>query len=95
MPTWATSLLRAGWRAAYHGISHDPEGRLRAVTLFDQAGAHLPYDDPAWSSTTESLDDSEVDTALARYGIRVTRSDPELPFATLPDIPIVADDSGD
>jgi hypothetical protein len=80
---WAASLHRAGWRAAYAGVAHDPAGRLRAVTLFDTAGAHPPYDDPAWRYRVEPLDGPDVRAALARYGITVTRSDPELSFVDL------------
>lgn len=82
---WGDTLYRAGWRAAYHGIAHDPAGRLRAVTLFDQAGAHPPYDDPDWAVEIEKLDTPEIRSALARFGIEVTRSDPELPLVALED----------
>ena len=37
---WALQLHRAGWRALWTGIQHDPTGALRAVTLFDLAGEH-------------------------------------------------------
>lgn len=80
---WAENLHRAGWRGTYQGVAHDPVGRLRAVTLFDQAGAHLPYDDDAWSWLLEPLDDDHVHAELARYGITVTRDDPELAFVPL------------
>lgn len=82
---WAASLHRAGWRAAYAGIAHDPAGRLRAVTLFDRAGDHLPYDDDAWRTEIEPLDTPEVREAAGRYGITVTRGDPEFPFVALDD----------
>lgn len=82
---WAANLHRAGWRSAYSGIAHDPAGRLRAVTLFDRAGAHRPYDDEAWHHEVEALDTDEVHAALQRYGITVTRSDPDLPFMALDD----------
>lgn len=82
---WAIAFRRAGWRALYHGIQHDPTGRLRAVTLFDTAGAHPPYGDD-WRRTTHDLhDDDELIDTLARYGIRVTRSDPNLPLVSLDD----------
>ncbi len=90
---WAVNLHRAGWRAAYHGVSHDPGGRLRAVTLFDCAGAHRPYDDASWQWDLESLEEPEITAALARYGIRVTRSDPELPFVALADSRLTDDPS--
>lgn len=80
---WASQLHRAGWRAAYHGISHDPGGRLRAVTLFDREGEHLPYDDDAWQGVSERLDDPVVVSALAGYGIHVLPGEPELPFVPL------------
>lgn len=86
---WAANLHRAGWRAAYSGIAHDPAGRLRAITLFDSAGAHLPYDDEAWRHELEPLDVPAVHAALSRYGITVTRSDPELAFVTLDDTGLV------
>lgn len=81
----AATLHRAGWRAAYHGIAHDPAGRLRAVTLFDRAGAHAPYDDDTWRHDVEPLDGPDVRAVLRRYGITVTRGDPELPFIPLDD----------
>ncbi|CAN5267110.1 hypothetical protein BH20ACT8_BH20ACT8_15620 [soil metagenome] len=82
---WAANLHRAGWRAAYHGVAHDPAGRLRSVSLFDRAGAHPPYDDEAWRHEVEPLDGPDVRAVLRRYGITVTRSDPELPFIALED----------
>lgn len=88
---WAYQLHRAGWLATYHGISHDPAGRLRAVTLFDGTGAHVPYDDPAWDGEHERLDDAGVRAGLARYGITVTRSDPELPLVDLDDTGLLED----
>lgn len=88
---WTYQLHRAGWLATYHGISHDPAGRLRAVTLFDGTGAHVPYDDPAWDGEHERLDDAGVRAGLARYGITVTRSDPELPLVDLDDTGLLED----
>lgn len=84
---WAAALDRAGWRAARGGVSHDPTGRLRAVALFDDAGEHVPYDDPAWTHTSHPLDeDPKVRAALAAHGITVTLA---------PDLPVVAlEDSG-
>jgi hypothetical protein len=89
---WAASLHRAGWRAAHHGVAHDPAGRLRAVTLFDREGAHLPYDDSAWTHDVEALDTADVRDALRRYGIVVTRSDPELPLLPLDDTDLLEGD---
>lgn len=80
---WAANLHRAGWRAAYHGVAHDPAGRLRAITLFDREGTHAPYDDAVWEYAEEPLDAPDVRAALARYGIMVSRSDPELPLVAL------------
>ncbi len=80
---WAVQLHRAGWRAAYHGVAHDPAGRRRAVTLFDRAGEHPPYDDAAWEGAMEPLDTEETRATLAAFGITVTRSDPELPLVDL------------
>jgi hypothetical protein len=83
---WAAALHRAGWRALHHGISHDPAGRLRAVTLFDPSGDHLPYDDPEWQGEVATLhDDAALRRALARFGIDVARSDVTLPLVTLQD----------
>lgn len=84
---WADQLRRAGHRALFHGLQHDPTGRLRAVTLFDKGGAHPPYSDTAgWRSTRHRLDtDSTLRSALGRYGISVTRSDPNLPVVALGD----------
>lgn len=82
----AAALHRAGWAALYHGIQHDPTGRLRAVSLFDRAGEHVPYDDPEWRHAGADLHDDEgLRQGLARYGIVVTRSDPDLPVVSLDD----------
>lgn len=83
--SWAYALYRAGWRALHHGIQHDPEGRLRAVTLFDAAGEHAPYDDEkAWATQTRTLhDDARLVVALQRYGVTVMRSDVHLPVVPL------------
>lgn len=80
---WALTLHRAGWRALYGGVAQDPAGRLRAVTLFDRSGQHVPYDDEAWQAAVEPADTPDVRAALGGYGIRVTRSDPDLPFIEL------------
>lgn len=84
---WAQQLRRAGHQAIFHGIQHDPTGRLRAVTLFDQEGQHAPYDDPAgWTATTHPLHtDGSLHQTLRRYGITITRSDPSLPVVALAD----------
>ncbi len=84
---WAMALRRAGWQLLYHGIQHDPTGRLRAVTIFDRAGERPPYDDvDGWRYTERSLhDDDHLRSALSRYGIAVTRSDPSLPLIRLED----------
>lgn len=84
---WADQLRRAGHRALFHGIQHDPTGRLRALTLFDKAGAHAPYDDTSgWLATRHALHtDSALRTGLGQYGITVTRSDPSLPVVGLAD----------
>lgn len=82
---WATALRRAGWVALFHGIQHDPSGRLRGVSLFDTAGAHPPLDDAVgWAHTDHDLHtDAAITAGLARYGITVTRSDPDLPVVPL------------
>lgn len=82
---WARRLRRAGFRALVQGVRHDPTGRLRAVTLFDVAGDHPPYDDArGWAGRRRPLhSDAALRTALTRYGIRVTRSDPQLPVVPL------------
>ena len=83
---WAHQLRRAGWRALHHGIAHDPAGRLRAVTLFDSAGAHPPYDDDRWEVVVHTLHDDDVlHRELRRYGITVARSDPQLTVVPLND----------
>lgn len=84
---WAAALHRAGWLSLYHGLQHDPTGRLRGITLFDHEGEHPPYDDPAnWPHTTNDLhDDPALIAGLGRYGIRVTRSDPNFPVIPLED----------
>lgn len=54
---WAATLRRAGWRAVYAGLQHDPSGRLRGVTLFDRAGEHAPYDaGDQWPSRDRGAD---------------------------------------
>ncbi len=84
---WAAALRRAGWSALFHGVQHDPTGRLRSVTLFDTAGAHPPLDDhDGWAHTDHDLhDDRALLAGLSRYGITVTRSDPDFPVVTLDD----------
>ncbi len=84
---WAGGLRRAGFRALVQGVRHDPTGRLRAVTLFDLAGDHAPYDDEAgWAGERKALHtDMALRTALGRYGIRVTRSDVQLLVVALED----------
>jgi hypothetical protein len=82
---WALALHRAGWRALHAGIAHDPTGRQRSVALFDVAGEHSPYGDHAgWRANVRTLhDDDALLSALARYGIRATRSDVDLPIVPL------------
>ena len=84
---WADQLRRAGHRALFHAIRHDPTGRLRAVTLFDKAGPHAPYgDEHGWAGTVHALDsDAALRAALRRYGITVERSDPALPIVSVDD----------
>jgi hypothetical protein len=87
---WAEALFRAGWRALFHGIAHDPEGRLRAVTLLDRAGEHLPLDDGGWSATVRPLGgDGALVAGLQRYGITVARTDVQPVFVTLGDSGLV------
>lgn len=82
--SWAQQLRRAGWRALHHGIAHDPTGRLRAVTLFDSAGAHPPYDDDGWTAEVHTLhDDEDLHRQLRGFGITVARSDPQLSVVAL------------
>lgn len=85
--SWALALHRAGWRALHSGVAHDPAGRLRAVTLFDAAGEHPPYDSPSeWPVQLRTLHDDEVlHRQLRRYGIEVAPSDVQLPVVTLED----------
>ena len=84
---WAAALHRTGWRAVHHGIGHDPAGRQRAVTLFDDAGEHPPYDDAdGWRTRVHRLhDDAPLREALKTFGIDVLRSDPQLPVVPLDD----------
>lgn len=84
---WADQLRRAGHRALFHGLRHDPTGRLRAIALFDKAGPHAPYgDDEGWTGTRHDLhNDPALRAALRRYGLSVERSDPTLPFVPLQD----------
>ena len=82
---WAVALRRAGWRALYAGVQHDPTGRSRSVTLFDAAGELDPYDDPDWRPVIHELaGDPEVVAALARYGLEVLDDRVDLPVVTPP-----------
>jgi hypothetical protein len=86
---WAMALSSAGWRSLHHGIQHDPSGSQRAVTLFDRAGEHLPYDDGAWDlerSDHKLAGDSDLVKALRTYGTHVTRSDVDLPIGGLDEV---------
>lgn len=77
---WAAALRRDGWWATYAGVAHDPSGRLRAVALFDHAGAHPPTLGGPWSHTAAALhDDEDLKVELARYGVTV-RDRGDLPF---------------
>jgi hypothetical protein len=77
---WARSLRRAGWLALWTGAQHDPTGRTRSVSLFDEAGEHLPYGDSAWQVEALSLaDDPDIVAGLARYGVQVL-ADIDPPF---------------
>lgn len=80
---WAAALHRAGWRALHHPIQHDPTGRLRAVTLFDVAGSHAPFDEPRWDHSATSAPlagDRALQAGLTRYGIDVIPADVQLPL---------------
>ena len=58
--------------ALWSGTQHDPTGRSRTVTLFDEAGEHPPYGDQAWTWSAVSIsDDQKILDGLGRYGIRV------------------------
>jgi hypothetical protein len=71
--SWALALVQAGWRALHHGVSHDPSGRLRGVTLFDAAGDHPPFGDTRWVPVISGAgDDAELRAGLERYGIEIT-----------------------
>jgi hypothetical protein len=82
---WAAALRHAGWLALHHGISHDPAGQLRAVTLFDRHGQHPPYGNAhGWAAQIRSMhDDAALYAELRRYGIEVTRADVQLPIVPL------------
>jgi len=69
---WAAAIRRDGWWAVYAGIAHDPRGQLRAVALFDHAGAHPPTPGRTWRWRSHRLDDDQaLKQALARYGVHV------------------------
>lgn len=69
---WATALHRA-WDAIYTGVQHDPTGQGRAVTLFDDAGEHVPYGDDRWTWNSRTItDDRAVIRALAHHGVTIT-----------------------
>lgn len=77
---WAAELHGAGHQAIHHGIQHDPGGRLRAVTLFDTAGAREPWG-LAWPEPTSiACRDGRVVAVLAARGVRVTGHRPTLPI---------------
>ncbi len=76
---WAAELHGAGHQAIHHGIQHDPGGRLRAVTLFDAAGAHEPWGLVWPEPASVSCRDRQVVAVLAARGVRVTRHRPTLP----------------
>jgi hypothetical protein len=81
---WAAAFRRDGWWALYGGIQHDPSGRLRGHTLFDQHGPRPPSFGAAWPHTTGTLhDDPDLHAELARFGIQV-RDPGDLPFADPP-----------
>ncbi len=82
---WATALRRAGWRALYSGVQHDPAGQLRAVTLFDSQGEHAPYDDPdGWPHTSHSIaDDAALLDALSSFGVHVAESELAVRYVAL------------
>jgi hypothetical protein len=77
---WAAALHGAGHQAIQHGVQHDPGGRLRAVTLFDMAGAHEPWG-LAWSRPASiSCRAQRVLRVLAARDIHVSRHRPTLPI---------------
>jgi hypothetical protein len=81
---WAAALRRDGWWAVYGGVAQDASGSLRAVTLFDAAGAHRPTFGEPWTHTETPLDDdTALHAELARFGVTV-RDPGDLPFADLP-----------
>jgi hypothetical protein len=81
---WAAAIRRDGWWALYSGTAHDPSGHLRAVALFDHAGAHPPSHGGRWRWSGRRIDDDErLVRALYRYGVTV-REPGQLPW-TKPD----------
>ncbi|MBA2496538.1 MAG: hypothetical protein H0V33_05490 [Acidimicrobiia bacterium] len=56
-----------------------PTGCLRAFTLFDRAGAHVPWGLPWPALATERAAAAAVVAVLSRHGATVTRSRPTLP----------------
>lgn len=82
---WAAAFRRDGWWALHGGIQHDPSARLRAVALFDTAGAHPPTTGSGWAYTTATLhDDGDLAGELDRFGVTV-RDPGVLPYADPPD----------
>jgi hypothetical protein len=81
---WAAAFRRDGWWVVYGGIQHDPSGRLRGHTLFDEQGDHPPTFGEAWPMATTTLhDDPQVVADLRRFGIHV-REPGDLPYADPP-----------
>jgi len=77
---WAAAIRRDGWWAVYAGVAHDPRGHLRMVALFDQQGDHPPSHGGHWRYRSSPIaDDSALEQALARYGVKV-REPGQLPW---------------
>lgn len=80
---WARALRRAGWLALWTGTQHDPTGRSRSVTLFDEAGEHIPYGDAGWAGEVAPLaNNNAILGGLAHYGIQVL-ADFDPPFTAI------------
>ncbi|WP_376695972.1 RES domain-containing protein [Wenzhouxiangella sp. EGI_FJ10305] len=78
---WAQAMRRDGWWALYSGVCHDPSGQLRAVGLFDHAGAHPPSHAGRWRWSGKRLDHNrKLEARLGRYGVKV-REPGQLPWS--------------
>ena len=81
---WAVELHGSGWQALYHGAQHQPTGRGRSVTLFDRAGAHVPWGADWQDPMVEPLATDRTVATLSAHGISVSDLTPDLEMLDTP-----------